>query len=140
MNPTHNSSSMCGFSSVLSALAWATATQRAAASKPVHELEPIASSKQAVLARSLEGTEVQEDQTSATAAAAAPQVLAVAVAPIVVKESEPEDNGLDVRVRGHAKAAGGTKVSMKSMLPRMLVQALQAHQGWKPCRNPKFLT
>ena len=50
------------------------------------ELEPIASSKQAVLARSLEGTAVQEDQTSATAAAAAPQVLAEAVAPIVVTE------------------------------------------------------
>ena len=77
---------LCGCSSVLSALAWATATQRAAASKPVHELEPIASSKQAVLARSLEGTAVQEDQTSATAAAAAPQVLAEAVAPIVVTE------------------------------------------------------
>ena len=77
---------MCGCTSVLSALAWATATQRAAASKPVHELEPIACAKQAVLARSLEGTAVQEDQTSASAAAAAPQVLAEAVAPILVME------------------------------------------------------
>ena len=79
---------------------------------------------------------MQEDQTSATAAAAAPQVLAEAVAPIVVTEPELEDNGLDVRVRGHAKAAGGTNESMESMLPRMLVQALQAHQGWKPPQMP----
>ena len=79
---------------------------------------------------------MQEDQTSATAAAAAPQVLAEAAAPIVVTEPELEDNGLDVRVRGHAKAAGGTNESMDSMLPRMLVQALQAHQGLKPCRSP----
>ena len=85
-----------------------------------------------------------EDQTSAIGAAAvAPDGLAEAVAPTVVSEPVPEDDGLVaascaaaatpiVRVHGHAKAAAvsasarGIKESMESMLPRMLLRAFNA--------------
>ena len=88
---------------------------------------------QAALVASRAGTSVQEDQTSASGAAAAPDGLAEADAPTVVLEPEPEDDGLVaascavaappvVGVRGHAKAAAvaasarGRNESMESML------------------------
>ena len=83
---------------------------------------------------------MQEHQTSAIGAAAAPDSLAEAVAPTVMAEPESEDDGLIaascaaaaapiVRVHGHAKAAAvsaparGIKESMESMLPKMLERA-----------------
>ena len=95
---------------------------------------------QAALVASRAGTSVQEDQTSACGAAAAPHGLAEADAPTVVLEPEPEDDGLVaascaaaadpvVRVRKCAKAAGGTEESMEAMLPQMLVRAHQAGQS-----------
>ena len=106
---------------------------------------------QAALAASREGTSVHEDQTSGSGAAAAPDDLVEAVAPIVrrgqtsasgaaaapdeASEPEPEaDLGAAscapaARVRGRAKAAAGTKESMESMLPKMLERAHKAGQS-----------
>ena len=71
---------------------------------------------QVALARWLEDASVQEDQTSVTAAAAAPEVLAEAEDDSLVAASCAVAAPPVVGVRGHAKAAA-VKASMESMLP-----------------------
>ena len=106
---------------------------------------------QAALAASRDSTSVHEDQTSGSGAAAAPDDLVEAVAPIVrrgqtsasgaavapdeASEPEPEADLVAASCapaeRGHgrrAKAAARTQESKESMLPRMLERAYTAGQ------------
>ena len=110
---------------------------------------------QAALAASRESTSVHEDQTSGSGAAAAPDDLVQAVAPIVrrgqtsasgaavapdeASEPEPEADLVAAScapaARGHgrrAKAAARTQESKESMLPRMLERACKAGQSALP--------
>ena len=110
---------------------------------------------QAALAASRDSTSVHEDQTSGSGAAAAPDNLVEAVAPIVrrgqtsasgaavapdeASEPEPEADlaaaSCAPAERGHgrrAKAAARTQESKESMLPRMLERAYTAGQSALP--------
>ena len=110
---------------------------------------------QAALAASRESTSVHEDQTSGSGAAAAPDDLVEAVAPIVrrgqtsasgaavapdeASEPEPEADLVAAscapaaRGRGRrAKAAARTQESEESMLPKMLQRAYTAGQSALP--------
>ena len=85
---------------------------------------------QVALAMSLEDASVQEDQTSATAAAASPEGLAEAEDDRLVVASCAGGAPPAVGVRGHVKAAA-VKASKESMLPKVRERAFNAGRSGK---------